>query len=170
MKRHARIDAILTRPAVRSDLEELKRLVGLAAERSRDADQPGHVAAALDARDVALRIVGVVCSETGNSTLPREQVYRYVANVAHQELLGPQAKAEDLVLFELGVRLPAGRPPTSRPRARQTLIDEIRSRPELPDWRIEARARELEVWAPDQADDPANVRRRIRRLRSDAAN
>ncbi len=169
MRRRPRIDAILERPAARADLEELKRLFGLSADRYQAGDQDGHYAAALQGREVAFLIVASIRAEPLNATLPEEAVYRYIANVAHLELLGEQAKADDVKLFELGVRLPAGRPPRSRARAREGLIEALRGQPDMPDWRLEDLGRTLGVWAEDQAIDGASPRRRIKRIRADAA-
>jgi hypothetical protein len=110
-----------------------------------------------------------VRAEPSNATLPEEAIYRYIANVAHEELLGKRAKDDDINLMELVVRLPAGRPPTRRPRQRKKLIAEVRARPDMPDWRILDRGHELGVWTTDQADDPLNKRRRIKRIRDDAS-
>lgn len=170
MRRYARIDAVLALHEVRAELEEFKRLCGLAADRRGAGDDEGHLAALFEARTVALRIVAAVRAAPGNATLPEEAIYRYVANVAHQELLGELARKDDIKLMELGVRLPAGRPPTRRPRVRQRLIEELKARPDMPDYRIEDRGLELGVWTSDQAHDPANTRKRIRRIREDAAN
>lgn len=170
MRRHARIDAVLALHTVRAELEEFERLFGLAADRQGTGDDEGHLAAASQAREVALRIAAAVRAAPGNATLPEEAVYRYVANVAHQELLGERAKEDDIKLMELGVRLPAGRPPTRRPRARQRLIEEVKARPDMPDYRIVDLGLQLGVWTSDQAQDPANRRKRIKRLREDAAN
>jgi len=65
---------------------------------------------------------------------------------------------------------PAGRPPTRRPRARQRLIEELKARPDMPDYLIADRGLQLGVWTSDQAQDPANRQRRIKRIREDAAN
>ena len=170
VKARPRVDAVLARTAVRAELEELKRLMGLAAHHHNAADTDGHLAASFEARAVALRIVDAVRAEPGNANLPGEELYRYVANLAQHELLGAQAKADRVRLFELEVRLPAGRPPRRRPRARQQLIDEIRARPDMPDWLIEDRGHSLGVWGLNQSDEPSERKRRIRRIRRDAAN
>ena len=117
-----------------------------------------------------MRIVAAVRAAPVNATLPEGAIYRYVANVAHQELLGEQAKDDDIILMELGVSLPAGRPPMRRPRARQRLIEELKARPDMPDYLIADRGLQLGVWTSDQAQDPANRQRRIKRIREDAAN
>lgn len=152
------------------ELEEFKRLFGLGAECHSSGDREGHYAAAQGARTVALRIVGAVRAEPDNATLPEEAIYRYVGNVAHHELLGEQAKADDVILFELGVRFPAGRPPTRRPLGRQKLIDELRGHPDMTDEHIEQRALDLGAWTWDQAQDRTSRRRRLARLREDAAS
>jgi hypothetical protein len=170
MRRRSRIDAVLGLPTVRAELEEFKRLFGLAADHVDAGDAEAHLAAAFQAKAVALRIVAAVRAEPGNATLPDRAIYRYVANVAHQELLGEQAKDDDIILMELGVSLPAGRPPMRRPRARQRLIEELKARPDMPDYRIADRGLQLGVWTSDQAQDPANRQRRIKRIREDAAN
>jgi hypothetical protein len=170
VKRHPRIDAVLHDPAHRAAYEEFKRLVGLAADRYGANDLDGHMVAAMSAYEVGQGLVEAVRAVPRNAGLPPREVYRYVANAAHDDMLGPMAKADDVKLFELGVKLPPGRPPTARPRARQLLIDEMKRRPDKPDWRIADLARELGVWTHDQADDARSKRRRIRRLRSDAAN
>ncbi len=169
MKRRPRIDTVLERPEISAELEEFKRLFGLAAHRYGVGDAEGHCLAALKGREVALRIVTAVRAEPGNATLPAQAIYRYVANVAHHDLLGERAKADDMILSELGVKFPPGRPPTRRPRARQQLLEELAARPEMPDWRVADRARVLGVWASDWPDDATNRQRRIRRLRAEAA-
>ena len=170
MRRNARIDAVLALRDVRAELEEFKRLFGLAAERLNAGDHEGHLRTALDARVVALRIATAVRAEPANATLPEEPVYRYLTNVAQQELLEERAKNDDIKLMELGVRFPAGRPPMRRSRARQELIEELKARPDMPDYLIEDRGLQLGAWTSDQANDRASRRRRIKRVREDAAN
>jgi hypothetical protein len=169
MRRRPRIDEVLARPDMRAELEELKRLFGLAAHHHQHRDAEAQMAALLEGRDVALRIVAGVRALPVNATLPPEAVYRYIANVAHQELLGEQARADDVNLLELRVRFPAGRPPTSRSKAREQLIAEVRARPDMPDYLIADRGRSLGVWTLDQADDPTSRRRRIARIRAAGA-
>lgn len=169
MRRNRRIDDVLVRPDMRAELEELKRLFGLAAHHHQNRDAEAQMAALLEGREVALRIVAGVRALPANATLPPEAVYRYIANVAHEELLGEQARVDDVNLFELRVRFPAGRPPTSRSNARERLIAEVRARPDMPDFLIRDRGHTLGVWAADQADDAANRRRRIARIRAAAA-
>jgi hypothetical protein len=170
MKRHPRIDRVLAQPQVRAGFEEFRHHFAVAAGRHDSGDKRGHLAALAEGRAVAWRIVDAIVAEPENGNLPREEVFRYLKNVAMQEMVGPMAKEDRIILSELDVRLPPGRPPTHRPKARQQLIDELRKRPEMPDWRVEERARALEVWRHDQADDRANRNKRIRRLRRDAAN
>lgn len=169
VKRRPRIDVVLERPPVRADLDEFKHLYCVTLDRDLAGDRDGHEAAALEARTAAMRVVDAVLAEPGNATLPRRPIYQYVLNVAFNELAGPIATEHQLKEVELAVVLPAGRPPTRRPRARQRLLEELRARPTMLDWRLEARARELGVWTADQADDTASRRRRIKRLRADAA-
>ncbi len=169
VKRRPRIDVVLERQPVRAVLEEFKHLYCVTLDRDFAGDRDGHEVAALEARGAAMRIVDAVLAEPGNATLPRRPIYHYIINVAFYELAGPIATRQQLKEVELTVLLRAGRPPTRRPRARQRLIEELTARPTMLDWRLEARARELGVWTADQADDTASRRRRIKRLRGDAA-
>lgn len=170
MKRHHRIDVVLERSEVRADLEEFKRLFGLAADRFGAGDIDGQLAAAVEANAVVVRIAAVIGAEPANQSLPQRQLARYVMNVAHHELLGDMAERDEIVLSDLLVKFPAGRPPTRRSTARQTLIDEMKIRPAMTDTEVEKRAALLGVWTWDQARDQASRRKRIARIRRDAAN
>jgi hypothetical protein len=170
MKHYPRIDVVLERPEIRAELEEFKRLFGLGADRYGEGDVDGQLAAGFEANAVAIHIAAAVQAEPGNQSLPERQLVRYITNVAHHELLGDMAKRDEIVLSDLLVRFPAGRPPTRRTDARQVLIDELTSRPSMTDDAIELRAFWLGVWTFDQADDKASRRKRIARLRRDATN
>lgn len=170
MKAYPRIDLVLARPAIRTELEEYKRLFGLGALRQGLGDRDGQLAAGLEANAVAIRIAAAVQAEPGNQSLPERQLVRYIANVAHHEMLGDMAARDEIVLSELVVQFPAGRPPTRRNGLRQTLIDELRRQPEMNDEAIERRAFKLGVWTDDHADDRSSRRKRVARLRRDAAN
>ena len=174
MKRRPEVDAVLARPEVRAELEEVKRLVGLAANRQDAGDREGHERAALQASVAIWRIVESVRGdlEPGSASPIERALYAYVGNVAHHELQDglEQPGGMKVTLAELSAPWPAGRPSGRRPKARQELIDEVRAHPDMPDWRIADRGRVLGVWTSDQADDQASRRKRIGRIRRDAAN
>lgn len=170
LRRLPRIDVILERPEVRDLVDVAKRHFALAAAIDHWADPVGHQEAALPASVAVWRIVEAVRADPANSRLPERPIYNYVVDRLFADLTGPIATEAERRQVYLPVVLSAGRPPTSRSRPRQQLIDEIRARPDMPDYRIKDRALSLGVWKFDHADDPANVRRRIRRLRDDAAN
>lgn len=115
-------------------------------------------------------MVRAVGAEPANANLPERSVFNYIVDRMFADLTGPIATEDERRQAYLPVHLQAGRPPTRRSHGRQTLIDEIRGRPDMPDYLIKDRALILGVWTPDQANDDRNVQRRIRRLRKDAAN
>jgi hypothetical protein len=170
VKVRPRIDAILERSDVRAFLDEAKLHFALAAGIDHAAEPERHRRAAEPAAAALWRVVAIVRSDPGNAKLPSDAVYHHVLNRAYAELTAPVATEEQRRQHYLSVYLPAGRPPTRRSRARQRLLDEIRARPDMPDYLIKDRAARLGVWAVDQADDLASVSRRIRRLRRDATN
>lgn len=174
MKRRREVDAVLARPDVRAELEELKRLFGQAADRHAAGDRDGHERAAFEASAAIWRIVEFVRGdlEPGPASRIETAVYAYIGNIAHHELLDGlgQPGGLKITLAELSAPWPPGRPPGRRPTARQKLIDEVRAHPDMLDWRIEDRGRTLGVWTSDQAQDRASKRRRIKRIREDAAN
>lgn len=174
MKRRPEVDAVLARLEVRVELEELKRLIGMAAHLYDAGDREGHERAALEASVAIWRIVEFVRGDLGRGPAsPIEgALYAYVGNVAQHELLDglEQPGGMKVTLAEMSAPWPRGRPSGRRPKARQHLIDEVRAHPEMPDWRIEDRGRTLGVWTSDQAQDRTSKRRRIKRIREDAAN
>lgn len=170
MRRNSRIDVVLNRPETVIELEELKRLFGLGADRYEKGDIDGQLAAGVEANEVAIRIAAAVQAEPGNQGLPERSIVRYVLNVAHHELLGTMAERDEIILSDLVVRFPAGRPPARRSGPRQVLIDELKAQPTMTDAEVEQRASRLGLWTWDQAEDRASRRKRIARLRRDAAN
>jgi hypothetical protein len=174
VRRRPEVDAVLARPEVRVEFEELKRLIGKAADLYGVGDREGHERAALEASAAIWRIVEWVQGSFGpGPASPIESaLYAYVGNVAQHELLdglGPPGGMK-VTLAEMSAPWPPGRPSGRRPKARQQLIDEVRAHPDMPDWRIEDRGRTLGVWTSDQAQDRASKRRRIKRIREDATN
>lgn len=134
------------------------------------ASEPArHQAAALPASVAVWRMVDAVRAEPTNAGLPERAVYSYIIDRMFAGLTAPIATEEERRHVYLPVHLPSGRPPTRRSRDRQALIDEIRARPEMPDYLIAGRAVRLGLWDVAQADDAPNVKRRIRNLRKDAA-
>ena len=151
-------------------METAKHHFAMAAGIDAFADPVGNQAAALPGSIALLRIVEAVRAAPGNAALPERAVYNYVLNLAYADLTAQIATEADRRQVYLPVYLQAGRPPMRRSKARQALIDEIRMRPEMHDYRIKDRAVSLGVWTADQAGDAPNVQRRINRLRRDAAN
>src|SRR4051794_29702806 len=127
MRRRPRIDNVLAWPQMRADMDEFKGLFVQAVGCHQGGDSDGQMAALYAGREVVLRMVAGMRSVPTNTNLPPEQLYHYIGNVAQRELVGPRAKAHRVKLYELDVRLPAGRPPTSRPKAREKLIAEVRA-------------------------------------------
>jgi hypothetical protein len=168
VKRNSRIDAALRDPRALELMALVKHLFAVATGVDHVNDRDAHWRASEAAGRVGWQIVDFIQAWPGMASLRRQPLYHYVLNRAFEELTEPIASNEDRREVELAVYFRAGRPPGARPKARQLLIDEIRDRPDMPDWRIADRAALLGVWAPDQADDRANVKRRIRRLRLDA--
>ena len=123
MKRHARIDRVLEHPQVRAQFHEFRHHFAVAAGRHDTGDREGHLVALEEGRAVAWRIVDAIVAEPENGNLPAGEVFRYLKNVAMQEMVGPMAKQDRIVLSELEVRFPRGRPPSRRPMARQRLIE-----------------------------------------------
>jgi hypothetical protein len=164
-----RIDEVLQSPEVRDLMETAKLHYAVAAGIDPVARPVEHQAAAFPASVAMWQMVDAVRSEPRNRILPERAVYNYILNLVYAQLTAPLATEEDRRYIYQPVSLPRGRPPTQRPRLRQALIDEIRARPEMADYRIKDRALSLGLWSRDQANDPANVRRRIARLRRDAA-
>ncbi len=149
-------------------MDEFKALFVQAVGCLDGGDTEGQMAALYAGREVVLRMVGAMRAVPTYANLPPEQVYHYIGNVAQRELVGPQGKADRVKLYELEVRLPAGRPPTSRPKAREKLIAEVRARRGMPDYLIADRARRLGAWTFEPAN-ACSQRRRIRRIREAAA-
>jgi hypothetical protein len=168
MKRRPSVDRVLAQPHVRAQFEQFRHHFAVAAGRHDEGDADGYQAALAEGRIVGWRIVGAITAIPENGNLPGEEVFRYLKNVAMQEMIGARAKQDRIILSELVVKLPRGRRPTQRPKARQQLIDEIRAQPGMSVLQIAARARALGAWGRDQADDPASKHKRIVRLRRDA--
>jgi hypothetical protein len=125
--------------------------------------------AALLASMVVWRMVEAVRAEPGNKKLPERAVFNYILDHVFADLTAPIASEEQRRHIYLPVHLPPGRPPTRRSRAREALIEEIHARPHMADYLIKDRALSLGVWSGNLSDDAAAVRRRIKRLREDAA-
>jgi hypothetical protein len=170
LRRVPRIEAILERPEVQELEAVAKHHFALAAGIDHWADPTGHQAAAIPASIAVWRIVEAVRAGPANSKLPERPIYNYIVDRLYADLTSSIATETERRQVYLPVVLSPGRPPTSRSTKRQQLIDEIRARPDMADYRIKDRAVSLGVWTFDQADDRANVRRRIRRLRNDATN
>jgi hypothetical protein len=170
LRRLPRIDAILERPEVRELAGIARHHFAVAAGIDHWSDPVRHQAAALPASIAVWRIVEAVRTAPVNSKLPERPIYNYIVDLLFADLTGPIATEEERRQVYLPVVLPPGRPPTSRSPERQALIEQIRARPDIPDYVIKDRAVRLGVWRFDHADDAVNVRRRIRRLRKDAAN
>jgi hypothetical protein len=168
IKARPRIDVVLARSDTRALLEEARYHFAVASGIDHAQEPERHQGASLPAAVALWRVVDLVTREPENANLPRDSVYHYVVNRAYAELTAPFATESQRRHHYLSVHLPAGRPPTRTNLARQTLVNEIRARPEMPNYKVMDRAIQLGVWMPDQADDPANVKRRIRRLRQDA--
>jgi hypothetical protein len=128
-----------------------------------------HRAAARPASGAVWRMVHAVRAQPGNANLPERAVYHYILNRMFADLTAPIASEEARRQVYLSVYLPPGRPPSRRSPPRDALIEEIRARPEMADYLIKDRAVRLGVWTVKLSDDPAAVRRRIKRLREDAA-
>jgi hypothetical protein len=128
-----------------------------------------HQAAAFPARDAILRMVDAVRTQPGNTRLPKRAVFNYILDRIFADLTAPIATEGQRRNIYLPVYLPAGRPPARRSRPRAVLIEEIRARPDMPDYRVKDRAVSLGVWTSDLSDDAAAVQRRIKRLREAAA-
>jgi hypothetical protein len=151
-------------------METAKHHFAVAAGIDHWADPVRHQAAALPAAIAVWRMVEAVRAEPANANLPERSVFNYIVDLIYADLTASLATEEERRQVYLPVHLPPGRPPTRRSRARQDLIDEIRARPDMPDYRIKDRALMLGLWTAGQANDDRNVQRRIRRLREDAAN
>jgi len=168
VKARPRIDVVLARPDARALLEEARYHFAVASGIDHVEELERHWSASLPAGAALWRVVDLVTREPENANLPRDSVYHYVVNRAYAELTAPIATESQRRQHYLSVYLPAGRSATRSNLARQALVGEIRARPEMPDYMVADRAIQLGVWMPGQADDPANVKRRIRRLRQDA--
>jgi hypothetical protein len=168
IKARPRIDRVLDRSDTRALLEEARLHFAVASAIDPVHEPVRHQRAALPAATTLWRVVDLVTLEPENAKLSRDSVYHYVINRTYAELTAPVATESQRRHHYLSVYLSPGRPPARTNLARQALVEEIRARPEMPDYLVEDRARALGVWTRDQADDPANVKRRIRRLRQDA--
>jgi hypothetical protein len=168
IKARPRIDVVLARSDTRALLEEARHHFAVASGIDHVQEPQRHQRASLPVAAALWRVVDLVTREPENANLPRDSVYHYVVNRAYAELTAPIATESQRRHHYLSVHLPAGRPPARTNLARQELVDEIRARPEMPDYLVADRATLLGVWKLGQANDPANVKRRIRRLRQDA--
>jgi hypothetical protein len=168
MKRRARFDEILDRPEVRAELERFKHLFCVAMDLDYGEDPAAYEHAAYDARAVAFRIVDRIRSDTRNSMLPGRPLYHYVINRAFAEMVAPIASEDDVKQVELPVHLPPGRPPGTREPKRERVVEALRNQPDLHNYQVADRARRWGAWKPHHEDNPANQRRRIKRLRKDA--
>lgn len=143
--------------------EDYKRL--LAAVTALEPGTPEHHQEALTASVQALLLVEAIDPD---GSLPREAVYRHLANVAVDEML--PANPVGLSKPTLTVVLPPGRLNGSRPTVRAQLIEEIRNRrPAMSDREIDRRGVELGWWE-DALGDYAMIARRVRRIKKDATN
>jgi hypothetical protein len=170
LKRLPRIDVILELPEIRELFAVAKDQFALAAAIDHWSDPVRHQEAALPASVAIWRIVEAVRAAPANSKLPERAIYNYILNLLFADLTGPVATEGERRQVYQPVSLLPGRPPLSRSSGRQELIEEIRARPDMADYLVQDRAANLGVWPFDPADDPTNVKRRIRRLRRDAAN
>ena len=165
-----RIDGALRNPATRAQFEEFKRLLGLAADRFGSGDLAGHREAAVEAVALGNDIASAIRAKTG-LTLGDDDLGKLLVNIAYQEMLsGPLAGHFKVPEFD--VRLSAGRPAGRRPIARQAVLDAVSAVPGLTDDDIVRLGREFdpELWPPEGMDDYDSRRRRIVRIRRDAAN
>jgi hypothetical protein len=163
-----RIDQVLSRPEVQALFETVKHHFAVAIGFDIDADPVRHRAAAQPAVAAVNEIVTIVQSDPANARLPASAIGHYIINRAYAELTAPIASEDQRRQHYLAVFLPPGRPPTRRPRQRALLLDELRRRPGMSDTLLKDRAISLGVWTFDQANDPRNIARRLRRLRDDA--
>lgn len=129
-----------------------------------------HQAAAFPARETIWEIVRAVRASPANAALSERAIYNYVLNRIYSDLTGPIATEDERRHVYQPVNLPSGRPPTRRTKTRETLINELRARPDMPEWRVKDRAGALDVWKETVSDEPDAVRRRVKRLREDAAD
>lgn len=170
MSTRQRIDRAIRNPETRVAFEEFKRLLGLAAERYGSADLVGHQEAAKEAVALGNNIATAIRVQTG-LTLGDVDLGKLLVNVAYEEMLsGPLAGHYRVPGFD--VRLTVGRPRGRHTSARQAVIDEVAARSEITDDDIARLGRELDpkTWPPEQMDDYDSRRRRISRIRRDAAN
>lgn len=170
IKPRPRIDEILERPYVQHLISVAKHQFAVAAGIDHVVEVARHQAAALPARDTIWEIVRAVRANPANATLPERAIYNYVLNRIYADLTGPIATEDERRHVYQPVNLPPGRPPTRRSGARETLINELRTRPDMPEWRVKDRAGTLDVWNETVSDEPDAVRRRVKRLREDAAD
>jgi hypothetical protein len=164
-----RIDEVLARPEVKNQVVAAKHHFAIAAGIDPVLEPSRHQAAAFPARDAIWRTVDAVRTQPGNTRLPERAVFNYILDRIFADLTAPIASEEQRRNIYLPVYLPPGRPPARRSRPRETLIEEIRARPDMPDYRVKDRAVSLGVWTSDLSDDAAAVQRRIKRLREAAA-
>jgi hypothetical protein len=146
-----------------------KHLFAIATGIDHVGEPALHQDAALLASMVVWRMVEVVRAEPGNKKLPERAVFNYILDRMFADLTAPIATEEQRRHIYQPVHLTPGRPTTRRSRPREALIKEIRVRPQMPDYLVKDRAVRLGVWTGNLSDDPAAVRRRIKRLREDAA-
>lgn len=169
MKRRPRIDIVLRTPVAMELNERLKRAFAEASGHDPIGDRERHLAAAYEARSTILEMIALVRAEPGNEHLPMRPLYHYIINRAFHELTEPLATEEERQQVELTVYLPPGRPPGRKSYARQRVIDDLRAHPGLADSQVADRAIKYGAWEYGHSDAPADRRRRINRLRRDAA-
>ncbi len=151
-----RVDAALEQPEIRASFEEYKRLFAVAqALYPSQAHEPATIVASAKAHSVVDLI-------DPRGELPREAVYRYLANVAVDEMLPahPAGARKPSLIVELS----PGRLHGARDKVRAQLIAEVRAG--LPRDHVPARGRELAAKRWPVPKDPAD--REAERKRVDA--
>jgi len=163
-----RLAGALDDPELRGQFEELKRLLGLAAERRRAGDLDGHEQAARAAVVAANELSGAIRAPTGLA-LQDDVLGKLLINLAYQDMLGALFLGRyEVPAFD--VRLPVGRPRGRRSGGRRQLLDAVAANPELGNSEIThlGQALDPKAWPADGLDDYDSRRRRIARVRRDA--
>jgi hypothetical protein len=165
----SRIVGAVGNPGIRLQFDEFKRLLGLAADRLGAGDLAGHQEAALEAVALGNDIASAIRSQTG-ITLSDKELGKLLVNVAYDEML-TGVLAGHYVVPAFDVQLSAGRPAGRRSIARQAVLDAVAASPGMTDEDIARLGREFDPqrWPPEREDDYDSRRRRMARIRRDAA-